>query len=199
MTTQFHMARRLAPLLAAFLIAGCGLFSTRDPEPPKASSSTFVPPTAPDIVLSNLQHAVSERDGVNYLRCLPDSLNSGRTLTFIPTAAAGARYVTTFLSWSLQSEKSYFTSLVAVTPPTASSILILTGGFSLIASDSAVYNGDYQLTFQHGIPGVPETVRGNLQLVLAADRTSFWSIVHWTDHPIGTDPSWSDLKGRFAN
>jgi hypothetical protein len=199
MTLPTHASLRFAALCLGLALAGCGLFSTREPEPPKAGGNTFVPPTTPDIVLTNMQHAVSEKDAANYLRCLPDTLNSSRTFSFAPSAAAAGRYVTTFLFWSLQSEKSYFSALVALTPSSSSSSLNITGGFSVITTDSAIYNGDYQLTFQHGLSGVPETVRGNLQFVLVTDRTSLWSIVRWIDNPIGSDPSWSDLKGRFAN
>ena len=199
MILHAHLSLPFAALLFAISVAGCGLFSTREPEPPKSNSSTFVPPTTPDLVLTNMEHAVSEKDAANYLRCLPDTLNSTRSFSFTPSATAAGRYVTTFLTWSLQSEKSYFSALVALTPTTASSSLVITGSFSIIASDSAIYNGDYQLTFQHGLSGVPETVRGTLQFVLATDRTSLWNVVRWIDNPIGSDPSWSDLKGRFAN
>ena len=79
------------------------------------------------------------------------------------------------------------------------SSLVLTGSFQYLASDSAGYNANYQLTFQHGISGIPETVHGNLQFVLATDRNKIWSIIQWIDTNIGTDPTWSDLKGRFGN
>jgi len=178
---------------------GCDLFTTRDPEPPTTGSSNFVPPTSADLVLTNLQNAISERNTENYVRCLTDSLSSPKGFLFIPTSAAVGKYPSAFASWSIASEKSYFAALAAVTPKSATSVLVLSGGFTIISSDSAVYNCDYQLTFQHGIHGVPETVRGNLQFILATDRNSFWSIISWTDTPIGNDAGWSELKGRFAN
>ncbi len=69
----------------------------------------------------------------------------------------------------------------------------------MITSDSATYNADYQLTFQHGISGIPETVHGNLQFYLATDRNKIWSIYQWIDINIGQEAGWSELKGRFGN
>ena len=185
--------------VAAGLLASCSLFETRDPEPPFTGSSTFVPPTSPELVLENLKSAVSERNETNYIRCMPDTLSTGRSFLFLPTASAAARYASVFSSWSLASEKAYFSALVALTPAASTSVLSLNGNFQLLGSDSAVYQGDYQLVCPHGVGGIAETVRGSLQFVLASDRTSFWSIVRWIDSPIGNEASWSELKGRFAN
>lgn len=187
----------LVGLLAAFM--GCDVFSTRDPKKPTTGSSTFIPPTSFDLVLTNLQNAITERNTENYLRCFVDTLSSNRSFQFIPTASAAGRYATVFSAWSLQSERSYFSSLAALTPTSAASSLFLSGGFSIVSSDSAVYNGDYQLTFPHGIAGVSESFRGNVQFVLATDRNSFWSIVRWIDNTTGSEVAWSELKGRFAN
>jgi len=189
----------LVPMMVPLLYCGCDLFSTRDPEPPTSGSSTFTPPTSADLVIENLTNAIAEKNTENYMRCLVDTLNSGRSYAFIPTAEAAGRYSSTFSEWTLQSEKSYFSALIALTPASVATTLSLSGGFDLIAADSAIYNSDYQLTFPHGIVSIAETVRGNLQLVLATDRNSLWSIVRWTDNPISNEISWSEWKGRLAN
>jgi hypothetical protein len=178
---------------------GCDLFSTRDPEPPSGGGSTFIPATTADIVIQNLKNAISEKNTVNYLRCFIDTLHSSRSFLFVPTASAAGRYAAAFVSWSLASERAYFSSLVAHTPATAVSMLSINGSFTLQASDSAIYEGDYLLAFPHGISGSPESTRGTLQFVIAIDRNSTWGITRWTDIPIGSEPSWSELKGRFAN
>lgn len=178
---------------------GCGLFETRDAEPPASGSSTFVPPTSPDLVLSNLEFAVSEKNTENYVRCLVDTLNSGQRFAFIPTASAAGRYASTFSSWSIQSERSYFSALATFTGASGSSRLTLTGAFSILSADSAVYDGSYDLLFRHGVSTVSETVKGTVQFVLHADRSSIWSITRWTDIPLPEQTSWSEWKGRFAN
>jgi hypothetical protein len=181
------------------LLSGCGLFETRNPEPPSNVGATFVPPTSPDIVLSNLILAIRERNTGNYLRCLPDTLSTDVQFRFIPTAAASGRYVSTFTSWSLASEQSYFNALTVFTDPQTTSSLELMGKFSVVAADSAIYDGSYLLTFLHSVPGVAQSVRGTLQFTLRPDRTFFWRIIRWVDNPDGDLPSWSEWKGRFAN
>jgi hypothetical protein len=193
------LAGRILMLVLALGAAGCDILTTRDPEPPTQGSSTFVPPTAPELVLANLRSAVSEKNVENYMRCLVDTLSAARSFQFVPTASALGRYPSAFLQWSLQSERTWFSSLLALTPAQAAASLSLDGGFSVIVSDSAVYTGTYALAVAHALPGVPETVRGQVQLVMALDRSSQWSIVRWTDTPVGTEPSWSEWKGRFGN
>jgi len=184
---------------AVLLLQGCGLFDTRDAEAPNTGGSHFVPPTSPDIVIDNLEQAISEKNTENYMRCLPDTLSSDTRFVFIPTAAAAGRYPTSFLNWSLQSERSYFSALKAFTDPNSSSSLHLEGGFSVLAADSAIYEADYTVIFRHGVSDVPESVSGNLQFVLRPDRNFFWSITRWIDNPVSGNPSWSEWKGRFAN
>lgn len=190
---------RFLPLLAIVcLFSACELFETRDAEPPETGSATFTPPTTPDLVLENLQHAVREKNTGNYLRCLVDTLNSTQQYRFIPSAAALGRYATTFADWSLQAERSYFSTLTAYTGSAGLASLQLSGSFVLLSGDSAVYEGGYDLTFRHGVNGVAEQVRGSVQFVLHTDRSSTWSITRWTDFPVTDQTSWSEWKGRFA-
>lgn len=189
----------VAIVLYGILAGACDLFETRDPEPPTSGSTTFVPPTSPDIVLSNLENAVSEKSTENYIRCLVDTLNSERRFVFFPTASASGRYAATFADWSLQSERAWFAAMKAFAPKDASSSLDLQGSFAIIASDSAIYEGSYEMVYRHGITNVSETVRGTLQFVMHIDRNSVWSITRWTDIPRTDETSWSEWKGRFAN
>ncbi|MFA6232611.1 MAG: hypothetical protein WC824_00310 [Bacteroidota bacterium] len=188
-----------AVLSAGLLCSACGLFETRDPEPPTSGSSTFVPPTSPDIVLSNLENAIAEKNTENYVRCLIDTLNSNRQFSFVPTSSAAGRYAPTFADWSLQSERAWFAAMKAFAPKDAASYLNLQGRFSVIAADSAIYEGSYEVVFQHGVANVSETVRGNLQFVMQIDRNSVWSITRWIDISLNDETSWSEWKGRFAN
>jgi hypothetical protein len=186
-------------LLCAVVLSGCDLFSTREAEPPSSGSSTFVPPTSADLVIENLENAVAEKNTENFLRCLVDTLSSSQRYEFFPTASAAGRYAATFSEWSLQSERAWFSAVKAFSDADAPSGLTLTGSFSVIAADSAIYEGRYDLSFRHGVSSMSETARGTLQFVLHTDRNSIWSITRWTDIPLTDETSWSEWKGRFAN
>jgi hypothetical protein len=190
----------LVVLVSLLGAAGCGLFDTRTPEPPNETHSNFLPPTSAEIVLQNFQAAIREKDASNYLRCFVDTLNSTRSYRYIPTATAAGKYASVFSNWTLQSERSYFTSLTTFVPQgTAPSLVLANGSFTGVSSDSATYFAEYTLTMPHGLTGIPETVRGNIQLVIAVNRNTFWEIVTWNDLQHNDEPSWSELKGRFAN
>ncbi len=186
-------------ILFLLMSGGCELFETRDPEPPSSGSSTFIPPTSVDLVLENLSNAIAEKNTENFLRCLVDTLNSDQRYEFIPTAAAAGRYASTFVDWSLQSERAWFAAMKAFAEKDAASSLTLNGAFAVITADSAVYEGSYDLTYRHGVSSVSETVRGTLQFILHTDRNSIWSISRWSDIPLNEETSWSEWKGRFAN
>ncbi len=192
--------RVILTLLLLAGVAGCGLFDTREPETPTDSHSDFIPPTTPDIVLQNFRAAIRARDVSNFLRCFVDTLNSSRSYRFVPTATAASRFPTVFGSWSLQSERSWFLSLTTFIPTsTPPSLTLSNGAFTSVSSDSSVYFSEYELTMAHGMRGIPETVRGNIQLVIAQNRNTMWEIVTWIDVQRGEDAGWSELKGRFAN
>jgi hypothetical protein len=197
--TMHRFSNALMILAAVLAVTACGMFETRDPEPPDTGSSTFIPPTSPELVLSNLEYAVAERNPENYIRCLVDTLSGGQRFIYIPTAAAAGRYPASFSDWTLQSERSYFSALAAFTRASGVSRLELRGNFSIMTADSAVYDGAYDLLFRHGVSGVSEEARGLLQLVLRSDRASIWSIARWIDIPSPEQTSWSEWKGRFAN
>lgn len=198
-----RIARKDIVLRAAFgfllLAASCDLFETRTPEKPSQGGSTFVPATSPDQVLLNLKSAIAERNTQNYLRSFVDSLSSSRAFEFIPTSSAYARWPSVFSRWNLAAERIYFDNVTTLVPQSAASSLSLAGAFQLLGSDSAQYNADYQLLLPHGLESIPQSVHGNIQLFLATDRNKIWSIYRWIDTGFDADPSWSDLKARFAN
>lgn len=184
----------------AFLATGCSLFEPRDPEDPSRSSSNFVPPTRPEIVITNLQNAVAEKNADNYVACFADPARSNHSFRFTPTAEATAQYPGIMSDWSITDEMEYFRALVARSDPGRFSNLILVEQSRIVTADSVMYNFDYELTFEHNDPGFPTTVSGNLQFSLAPDNSSFWSIYQWSDFAVGgNEVTWSMMKGRFSN
>ncbi len=186
-------------LLGLLPIAGCGILETRDPEPPGQTSSTFIPPTSPNLVLENLVNAIRERNTDNYIRCLADPNFSSRKFTFVPTQEAQSQYFAVFSNWSLSAERDYFENLKSFTPTSAATSLFLSDGrFENIQSDSALYTSTYELVFPHNVSGVSQTAKGTLQFFLATDRNQLWMIYRWDDHKLSSNISWSDFKGRFS-
>jgi hypothetical protein len=188
-----------------FLIVGlcfvhleCGILETRDPEPPGQTSSGFVPPTTPQLVLTNFVNAIRERNTDNYIRCLADPNFSDKAFLFTPTQEAQSQYQV-FSNWSLSSERAYFENLKSRTPSTATTLLVLSNErFESVQSDSALYTSTYNLVFQHNFVGTPQQAKGQLQFYLATDRNRLWVIQRWVDIKTGSDFSWSEMKGRFS-
>ncbi len=181
------------------LIAGCGLFDTRDVEPPSQIRSTFIQPTSPDIVLTNLIYAIAEKDLDNYMRCFVDSIYSVRRFSFIPDALSQSSYPV-FLNWNLNHERIYFSNLITGTPSDASSNLFPDNESFITYIDSAIIDMDYILVFNHTSTNVAKEVKGKLRFIMGTDSRSLWSIHTWYDFiDANNDTTWSVLKANFYN
>ena len=175
------------------------MFDTRDVEPPTETRSTFIQPTSPDIVLTNLIYSITERDLDNYMRCFVDSSFSVRRFTFIPDALSQSSYPV-FLTWNLNSERIYFSNLIQATDPNASSNLFPDNITFNTAIDSTIIDMDYILVFNHQRPNVAKEVRGKLRFIMGTDSRSLWSIHTWYDFiNDNNDTTWSVLKANFIN
>ncbi|MFC2092992.1 hypothetical protein ACFLSV_03745 [Bacteroidota bacterium] len=196
------MLKKLKIILFLFvLISGCGLFDTRDVEPPTDPRSNFTPPTSPDIVIVNLQFAVAEKNLNNYMACFVDTNFSSRKFNYQADVSSQVQYPTIFLFWNLSSEKSYYTTLLALTNAQSNSHLFLSDEMLSISLDTAIYDADYLLRFEHQRPTVAQTLKGKLRFYLAADSRNLWSIHSWFDfkEPTANDTTWSVLKANFLN
>ncbi|MBI4548560.1 MAG: hypothetical protein HY707_11295 [Ignavibacteriae bacterium] len=189
-------SKAIVLLLAAVLMSlqGCDIFQTREPEPPTQDISTFDPPVSPDIVLRNLQFAISEYNVDNYMRCFTDT--AMRVFVFIPAQEVRANFESVFQEWDLQAERRYFQNLGQ--PSSASPLLTLTMQPPNVTADSVVYTINYTLFFPHRRAGVPQVVRGNMQLYLGVDNQRRWSINRWEDFKTTTDTTWSFWKAVFS-
>jgi hypothetical protein len=195
-----HIICRNVLLLAllAFLL-GCGIFEPREPEEPTQSGLNFIPPTDPEIVITNLQAAVDQKNIANYMSCFTDPQRQNHPFVFFPSAEGSAQYGAVLNNWSRLKEEEYFTNLIAQSPENAFSNLLLSLTSSVVTADSVVYEFDYSLTFQHADPGFPQTGRGRLQFTIGVDNSNFWTIHRWIDYKTTDDPTWSLFKGKFSN
>jgi len=192
-----------APLLLAAVFAqvmgGCGLFEPRTPEAPTQSSQTFLPPTDPFTVISNLQNAVAQKSIPNYVQCLADPSNPGHAFVFIPSSEGTALYASLFRSWSTTEEQAYFQNLTTRTTPASLSQLDLTQKSQSLAADSALLEYDYTLRFENTVAGFPSRASGGVQFALQRSPSNFWTIYRWADFKTTNDITWSLFKGKFSN
>ncbi|HRA99859.1 MAG TPA: hypothetical protein PK294_05415 [Ignavibacteria bacterium] len=186
-------------ILIFILYSGCGLFETRSVEPPTEVRSTFTQPTSPDIVLANLNFAVTEKNLDNYMRCLVDSNFSTKRFKFIPDAVSQTAYPV-FLNWNLSSERIYFSNLISSTEENSSTNLFLSNINFNTGIDSAVIDSDYILVFNHNRQNIAQVTKGRLRFVMSPDVRSLWSIHSWSDFINDNgDTTWSVLKANMFN
>lgn len=185
-------------LLFSFLsYIGCGLFSSRTVEPPSEPRSTYIQPTSPDIVLTNLNFSIAEKNLDNYLRCLIDPNFSERVFRFFPDAVSQSAYPV-FLTWNLTNERNYYSNLISFTDETASSNLFLSNTTINTGIDSAIIDSDYILVYEHNKQNVAKIVKGKLRFIMGIDARSLWSIHSWYDFiNDNNDTTWSVLKANF--
>ncbi|MBK8984150.1 MAG: hypothetical protein IPM38_17995 [Ignavibacteria bacterium] len=195
------MRRRYNKILVLFFVlySGCGLFETRSVEPPTEVRSTFTQPTSPDIVLSNLNFAITEKNLDNYMRCFVDSNFSSKRFQYIPDAVSQTSYPV-FLNWSLNSERIYYSNLISFTNSSSSSNLFLSNLNFNTGIDSAVIDSDYLLVYNHSRQNIATVTGGRLRFVMSQDSRSLWSIHGWYDFlNEDNDTTWSVLKANMFN
>lgn len=186
-------------LLAAAL--GCKTpFSTREPEEPRTSQSTWVQPTSPAYVMINLRTAIAERNSQNYLRCLADTSLVPGSFAFFPDPAVAAANPGLFLRWDKESERNYLNQLLAFVPRDSVSSLSMTLIRESTYQDSVVLVQEYVLTVGHRQQreGAPRQMRGQAEFRLIRSSEELWYIRRWADYATGDYPTWSALRAFFG-
>jgi hypothetical protein len=179
----------------AILVAGCGIFDTRTPEEPGTGRSTFIPPTAPGIVVRNLSYSLQEKNSNNYANCINQT-----SYSYVPDSKSQLLYETIFRDWNANSEKFYLDNLISQTNAGASSYLFLTDTVTtLISSDSSIATGDYIVVFQHNKTNIPKSSVGSFRLIITSEENNFFYIEKWEDfRKNDSDFTWSELKANFS-
>lgn len=184
--------RRFPAVLALAVLAGCDLFSAREPEPPATESGTYVQPDQPEAVIENLENAIAELNTLNYRRSLASDLQ------FRPTATAEARDAV-WDGWGRPQEEQYFATLVAAAQDAEGHSLVLNDR-SLTVVDVTNFQLDatYVLSVNHRRPDVPTQVQGRLIWLIRQSGEGLWELAEWTDQELSVSPTWSDLKAEFV-
>lgn len=190
--------RLLTILLVNGFIACVNPFTTRDPEPPGQNPSTFIPPTAPEIVFINLQNAIRERNVENYIRSLVDTTRSSQRFAFVPDQGVAANHPGVFTGWGLADERRYLTNLLQATPADSGRSLLFTEVDRDEDATSATIEQRYMLVIRHTRQrGIPSLFLGQAKFFLERNTTGDWAIYRWEDFSDGVNPSWSELKALF--
>lgn len=190
------MMLRIIMLFAVGIVfSGCDMFSTRDAEEPRRSGSTFSQPVEPGITISNLQNAIGERNGENYLRCLADTLET--EYVFVPTLSAQTVY--DFSRWDKSSEGQYFRNLAAASTGETPHLIFFEQDTSRSAT-SYSFRAKYSLQFPHTRPQLSSVAQGRLEFTIElSSRDNWWFITRWVDYPDTSQITWSHFKGAFLN
>jgi len=187
-------------LAAVVLTAGCKTpFSTREPEEPITSQSTWVQPTSPALVMVNLRTAVAERNSLNYLRCLADTGLVPVSFAYQPESAVGAANPGLFLRWDKESERNFLNQLFAFLPSDSVSSLSMTLIRESTFQDSVILVQEYVLTVAHRRQQeAPKQMRGQAEFRLVRSSEELWYIRGWADYATGSHPTWSALRAYFG-
>ncbi len=191
-------------VLFAVVCCSCTIFTTRTPEPPDTRRSSFQPPTSTQVVISNLQAAIREKNIENYIQCLVagDSGTAQQRYSFEPSAEAAARFASVFIGWNVVKERQSFTAFTAKIPAMSAPTIQLTNDrFELMSPDSVVFVADYLIRPNAPQSGIGTEFAGRMRLSIVSFANGFWAIRRWTDQalPQSQSASWSVLKAQFAN
>jgi len=184
-------------LFLVWLVGGCDMFSTRSPEPPDTGQSAFIPPTSPDILLSNFISAFEERNPENYTLCL----GYESSYQFVPSANAVAIFSNIFDNWDISSERRYFLAMVASLPTGEKPFIQFIRQPLQSFPDSAIFIADYRVK----IPiqtGETLDYAGQTQMTFFRSSTGLWSILRWVDLMESSSDNastWSNFKADFFN
>lgn len=182
-------------LLISGQLTGCGVFDTREPDPPESGVGTWLQPDTPDRVVQNVQNAIAEMNSRNYLRSLaPD-------FTFEPTVSAKAREPSLWAGWATSEEETYFSRLVASANfLSGHSLQLLDATENVVDDERWVIDANYILTVQHSraAEDVPTEFQGHLVWAMRRSSEGLWYLQNWTDQETGNLPSWSELKSTFV-
>lgn len=175
----------------------CDLFTTRNAENPDQTRSNFLPPVEPAIVIENLKNSLTDKNVQNYIACFVDTLFADQSYNFSASSEAQSLYQIFLQGWSLNDERTYFTSIINKVPTDFPISLTLTDqNYSSLSGDSLIYSATYSLNLPvlSGDP-FPQNYAGSLQFNMLRDSRSEWVIYFWKDTKSQTLPSWSELKG----
>lgn len=188
--------KKIIIILLIVSISGCDLFTNRDPEDPDSARSNYLPATTHDILFSNLKNSLQEKVLENYMASFIDPSFIDLPFVFIPSSEAVVKFPS-LVDWGLSAERQSFNNIINTTQQSTPIILDLQNEIKNTTGDSAVFQFDYTLTLSSTNENIPSVFKGNVKFFIFLDSRNQWAIGRWEDIKIGTNPSWSELKGAM--
>jgi hypothetical protein len=187
--------------LIALMITACELpFQTREPEEPISDQSSWIQPTSPHYVMTNLRNAISEKNIANYMRCLADTSQYARPFRFLADPAVANRNPSLFAYWGKEEEITMMNQLLLFLPKDSLSVVKFTLQSETNLVDSVILVQDYDLDIHHNCKETdcPRHMQGQSEFRLLKNNQDLWTIYRWNDSASGDEPSWSALKAHFG-
>ncbi len=182
----------IIPLL--FLVTGCDIFETREPETPDQSRTNYITASEPEILIQNLINSFADKDVNNYLNTFVDQSFTEKIFRFVPSSTALSRFQNIWQGWNKDAEFQYFNNVKSTVPDEMPITLSLSNQSFTFLGDSLRYTAQYFLNVPQ-LNSDPQIYEGSLEFSMVRDSRSVWVIYFWKDNAIEDKPSWSDLKG----
>lgn len=188
-------------LLLAVLVAGCGLFETREPENPINAGSSFEPPTTPTVVLRNMEAALAATNANDYRKCFSDTSKGLPPFVFIPSTQGIAAAPTKFNQWGIVQEEEYIRNIFSeLQQGGVCTVSFMPSEITAVPiGDSVQFSASYKVSFPHTRVGAEREAEGLLHFTLRLSRQNEWYITSWQDIVKDNKPSWSLIKARFVD
>jgi hypothetical protein len=167
-------------------------FNTREPALP-SSTTSWISPNEPLILIENFQKATAELNLNNYERCL------NRYFIFSADPNVKGNNTGVFQRWTLLEELEYMKNISKKTLQVSANRLQFSNVVTnFITADSVEYNASYELQLYHQDSTFANyTFKGRCILALKRNSSNEWAISRWQDNKNTTSPAWTELKQHF--
>jgi len=189
-----HLLRSILLFLLFSLFAGCGLFTTREPEPPTGSRSGGDLALTPQEVLIQLGDAFNLRDPNLYLGLIDEEFRYQALPSAYPEDPGY------FSSWSRSREEIFIRTLLSVSllPPDSLSELTFESVSEQEWPDSSIFRERYALQIHTVQESLPDRYSGLMTLTLARGEDGGWRIHRWLDEAVsGENLTMSQLRAAL--
>jgi hypothetical protein len=183
-------------LILGWLLLASSCFNVREPAQP-TSSSSYISPTEPSVLLQNLKEAYLTLNADNFIRCFNED-----KFKFLPEPTVPSAF-STFSNWTLRKEERDV--IINIRNRTTSSALnrldFTDVQQNYLTPDSLEYNALYQLQLYNSDTIINSSnLIGRIRLIMVRNKASNeWRINTWQDNRTDSQfPCWTQLKQRFV-